>query len=107
MSTLDDVEALLRNWYPSLDMEQAEIAANSIDDGTKKQWVIMCSPRYVVLGGGGPTKPARMVFSDGGLYVFQVQVLLMPTMLNTILTPTSSCLDNMAQSYVACTIASM
>ncbi len=70
LSTLDDVEALLRNCYPSLDME---INASSIQmTGGRSSEVIVCTPRYVELGDSGPIKPARMVFSDGGSYVFQV-----------------------------------
>ncbi len=99
LSTFDGVGALLRSCYPRLDMEQAEIDASSRDNGTKKQWVIVCT-RYVEVEDG---VWAHKACSDD---VHRRQIVCVSSAIsfsahhakNIILTPTSSCLDNTAQS---------
>ncbi len=72
LSTLEDVEVFLRKCYPSLDVQRADVDVDG--KGTKKTWVIVCTPRYTCIesGDAGPIQPARMVFNDDGAYAFQV-----------------------------------
>lgn len=73
--TLDNVETLLRDCYLSLDSNRVE----TFTDDAWKEWVIVCTPKFVECGPSGPLKPARVVFHPDGSYAFQVLLATVTT----------------------------